>query len=342
MTIRNYKSAKLAQNVKIKSEDTTEENASIGNSLAKNYEAANVTSKIFFLPNDTDQVRNSILPNGKRRTSKKSKLNNTANKVFKQRSLGSTSTAVGGTSLNNDENETMICINEVPENDFPFQYECVNKDTLTTRLRKQSVEKPYICTLCDYRCTQKSYLVRHIQCKHTGEKPFVCDLCGFRCREKGNLKSHMQYKHTKEKKFSCHLCKYKCIERNSLNKHLRKHTGEKPYPCDMCELRFSHKFHLKDHIRYKHTMEKNFSCHICDYKCVKKSYLKVHLYKHTGEKPYMCELCDYRCSRKDNLKAHIQYKHTKEKKYPCHLCQNTFARKDKLTLHLRIHSGEIS
>jgi hypothetical protein len=83
---------------------------------------------------------------------------------------------------------------------------------------------------------------------HTGEKPFSCTLCEYRTAQKSDLTSHMKT-HTGEKPYSCTLCKYRTGHKSHLTDHMRTHSGEKPFPCTLCEYRTATKSDLTDHMR---------------------------------------------------------------------------------------------
>ena len=52
------------------------------------------------------------------------------------------------------------------------------KDNLTKRMRTQTREKSFQCSVCSYRCSYKSHLTRHMR-THTGEKSFQCSVCSY-------------------------------------------------------------------------------------------------------------------------------------------------------------------
>uniref|UniRef100_H3CLQ7 C2H2-type domain-containing protein n=1 Tax=Tetraodon nigroviridis TaxID=99883 RepID=H3CLQ7_TETNG len=79
--------------------------------------------------------------------------------------------------------------------------------------------KPFACTMCDMRFSQRYHLARH-SLTHTGEKPFACDMCDMRF-----------------------------IQRYHLERHKRVHSGEKPYQCERCQQNFSRTDRLLRHRR---------------------------------------------------------------------------------------------
>ncbi|XP_037288840.2 uncharacterized protein LOC119181699, partial [Rhipicephalus microplus] len=78
------------------------------------------------------------------------------------------------------------------------------------------------CPHCEYNCTNRAYLRRHIRV-HTGEQPYHCSFCSRRFKDRSNL-----------------------------NRHRRCHTGERPYECKHCGLRFNQTSSLKTHVLGQH------------------------------------------------------------------------------------------
>ena len=70
---------------------------------------------------------------------------------------------------------------------------CVaNKIRLTEHISAtHEGNKPFRCDICDYRCCQKSIMIRHVASVHEGKKPFKCDICEYICYQKGDLNTHV-------------------------------------------------------------------------------------------------------------------------------------------------------
>ena len=65
---------------------------------------------------------------------------------------------------------------------------------------------------------------------HSGEKPFACSVCEYRCSSKSDLVVHERV-HSGEKPFACSVCEYRCSSKSHLVRHERVHVGEKSFTC---------------------------------------------------------------------------------------------------------------
>merc|ERR1712130_682669 len=192
-----------------------------------------------------------------------------------------------------EEEEEESTSNEVTSSDIQIQnswseadvgrsgksYSKDNGSMRRTDIRAQAVDKPFICTQCDYSCFKSDKLARHMR-KHTGEKPYHCTQCDYCCAHSSELKRHMRI-HTGEKPFQCTQCDYSCVQSSHLKVHMRRHTGEKPYQCTQCDFSCAQSGDFKRHMR-THTGEKPFQCTQCDYSSVQSSELKIHMRRHNG------------------------------------------------------------
>ncbi|XP_030002820.1 zinc finger and SCAN domain-containing protein 21-like isoform X2 [Sphaeramia orbicularis] len=115
----------------------------------------------------------------------------------------------------------------------------------------------------------------------TKERPFPCSCCGKRFSQKGNLSRHMRY-HTGEKPFTCSVCTKSFHVKEHLNRHMRVHTGEKPFTCNICGKCSAAKGDLTKHMRV-HTREKPYICSVCGKSFAETGHLKRHMKLHTTD-----------------------------------------------------------
>ena len=55
------------------------------------------------------------------------------------------------------------------------------------------------CSICNYSCSQKGTLIKHIATLHEGKKTFKCSICDYCSSEKEQLKIHISSVHKGKK-----------------------------------------------------------------------------------------------------------------------------------------------
>ena len=56
-------------------------------------------------------------------------------------------------------------------------------------------KKKHECPICDYSCSKKGSLGKHIQSVHKRKKPHKCSICDYSFSRKGTLRQHIQSVH---------------------------------------------------------------------------------------------------------------------------------------------------
>ena len=61
------------------------------------------------------------------------------------------------------------------------------------------INKPFKCNICDYSCSQKGHMNKHVASVHGGKKPFICDNCDYSRSQKGHMNNHVPSVHRGKK-----------------------------------------------------------------------------------------------------------------------------------------------
>ena len=205
-------------------------------------------------------------------------------------------------------------------------------NTCSNDVAKQSYDgklRPFLCTVCNKRFTQKGYLKDH-KLLHTGEKLYSCTQCEKRYANYRYLRSHMN---VHSDAYMCMECGKRFRDNQKLMAHWKCHTGEKPFECGVCGKQFARAAHLDKHGRI-HRGEKPYKCLLCEKAFSESGSLKKHIRIHTGEKPYKCQSCDKAFATIDGLYSHMRV-HTGDRPYKCSLCNKSFGHATTLRGHKR-------
>lgn len=159
----------------------------------------------------------------------------------------------------------------------------------TTKATKQCVApktKYYsekTCEICERKFVNGKTLSKHVKSVHLKIKPFICSVCGFKCSRKSVLEIHVR-QHKGEKPLACNICPFKTRDQSSLKQHKRRHQSEnnKNYKCVACEYTSIQTSNLKTHIRIKHPERyKDISCDLCSFVTVNNKSLEAHKSDHS-------------------------------------------------------------
>ncbi|XP_026676951.1 zinc finger protein 782-like [Diaphorina citri] len=179
----------------------------------------------------------------------------------------------------------------------------------------------YVCYMCPYHAYQVVQMRAHIF-SHMGEKPYKCNLCDFSCTLKSNLNKHLRIKHHLDTK-NCispppsHYLGPPFITKIMLSKFISTDFPKYRYQCTHCN-QFE-TFLLDEIIEHgkccsfmprPNAFKCKYVCYMCTYGAYQYDQIRAHIFGHTGEKPFKCPHCSYASARNSHLLAHIRTKHS--------------------------------
>lgn len=253
------------------------------------------------------------------------------------------------------------------------------------------------CPICSKELGRKDYLKTHMLV-HTNERPFSCTQCPRKFTQRSAVDVHIMRVHNRgmnnkdmQRFYKCPLCDY-LNTKFQLRIHFVSHTKERPYKCKFCNLDYTHRINVVKHIQKEHPgqsevkgiilkkgsifhkenpweemgyslddntnsgksdEEKDTStkprirvkrvglqwfpkCNECK-KCFPnltelKVHLKTHKKRHTH--PFECKLCGNFFKDKYILNKHVK-KHTHETPYVCSICGYAFKNKNYINTHMK-------
>ena len=153
-----------------------------------------------------------------------------------------------------------IHIKEEPliKNEFESSTESSN---FSTHLESSTI-KDLFCEQCKLQFDKKIVYDIHLKIVHKKDtivpietrcKPFKCDICEYRCSKKCNMKRHVARVHQGKKPFKCNICDYSISQRSDMNRHVESvHEVKKTIKCDICDYSFSCKSDLIRHVASVH------------------------------------------------------------------------------------------
>ncbi|MBU2560175.1 TniQ family protein [archaeon] len=159
--------------------------------------------------------------------------------------------------------------------------------------------RPYACTECGERFTQKAMRDRHVDKKRCKKKAYTFS-------KKHDMLTHLKT-HAEKKEFVCPECREGFAHKTYFKEHLNIHKDKRPNKCPECGDGFNFKTYLNAHIRKKHLKEMMYECPDpeCGREFAWRSALVRHVRVHSGERPYKCPKCGDKFRYKYSLDKHV-------------------------------------
>lgn len=227
-----------------------------------------------------------------------------------------------------------------------FVTDCESR--LKRHMLVHSKKKPFQCSYCEYRGTQREHVVRHMRFKHGVEVPKVrrrkkaitpAESAAANDPESSNQVVIETGEHptgtNKEEQIT--IISFDEVGQtsgsNTPSTTLYQEIKRKKYPaadfskavksfaCSQCTMTFSKLLNLYKHLQGQHGVENpgvvdgQHSCLVCDYHTGKKANLLVHMRKHNPASPdkvrtsFNCMICRFGTHRRQNLYYHMSRKH---------------------------------
>ena len=215
---------------------------------------------------------------------------------------------------------------------FPTKAELVPKLKLESDADEKkpdvSFKPEYVCDQCQFKCSVRTNLVRHMKIFHTS---ITCKLCWAVLPSQEEFKQHLKERHTgndDSQKLVCDTCSYSTTQRPYLERHIRSVHHQSPFVCNSCQQRFSVKRRLLDHHRATRIMlDKDRKVVLCQLYTVRPTDL-------TRIQRSYCKHCTKRFPTLEETRNHFKEHHPKMKDFNCNHCGEDFKKPNLIYEHL--------
>ena len=236
-------------------------------------------------------------------------------------------------------------------------------------------EKPFKCTICDYKCSTNQHMTLHISSVHEDKKPFKCNICDKSFSETCAIKNHtlhgekldtspepdsqppiineakeiviIEKVHEGNQPFQCSKCD-KCVSRILMFKKilLKKHNKSIHEKIKLFNIEhiddasFRIEYGTDGHISSIHPTKKLFSCEICGDSFGHRSILKnrkVTVHEQNSSLSSSLSVDESLISVDESLIS----VHEGEKPFKCTICEYKCLTKQMITKHIgSVHEGK--
>uniref|UniRef100_A0A146LRD7 Zinc finger protein 605 n=1 Tax=Lygus hesperus TaxID=30085 RepID=A0A146LRD7_LYGHE len=216
----------------------------------------------------------------------------------------------------------------------------------------RSVNRLYVCLLCDFDSTGLHDIVEHIQ-SHSRASPWDCWRCAHvmlgenglndephdpRCPDQleddsdGLLDDDLEtIKNTgPNEEHKCTLCPYKSTLLYEVVNHISDHLRKKKEASDP----------LATVEESRRNWDNVYTCTECEFSCIHPKKLEKHMETHEPDAKFKCRECNQEVISRLELQRHKRRVHGFLRPFECTLCPAKFTRMDNLRAHVKTHTGE--